>query len=383
MPGPDQRRDHGGGGHAVRMNEHAVRVPLDAVDPGAARTAPSTARLRLRACRRRAPSGADDLADRPGREPRAHAHDHHVGAGLLYLGEHVAGQDHGPARRAAYWTQHVAHLPDLRRVQAVHRLVEHQQVRQAEHGLGDGQPLAHAARVGAHGRSMAAPRPAISSTSARCESPAGRPVARQYRSRLARPDRCGRKPGPSTNEPEPGQGRRPGRTSPPEDRDRARVGLDQAHQHPQRGRLARPVRAEQPEDLAALHPQGHPVHREVTVLEPLGQLGDLQRHAARSPGTGDRSTGAGGARRRGRAASRISPPATAAASGAAQVHHGRPPLDTSQGRVRRQRRARGRPGDLVDGRGRRGGVAEVGGGQHEPEPVPGRRTRSRSPAAAR
>ena len=46
--------------------------------------------------------------------------------------------------------QHVAHLPDLRRVEAVHRLVEHQQVRQAEHGLGDGQPLAHALGVGAH-----------------------------------------------------------------------------------------------------------------------------------------------------------------------------------------------------------------------------------------
>ena len=64
-------------------------------------------------------------------------------------------------------------------------------------------------------RSMAAPRPATSSASARWEPSAGRPVARQYRSRLARPDRCGRKPGPSTNEPsrdsagDPGCTRRP------------------------------------------------------------------------------------------------------------------------------------------------------------------------------
>ena len=45
------------------------------------------------------------------------------------------------------------------------------------------------------------PSPAISSASAKCAFSAGRPVAAQYSSRFARPDRCGRNPDPSTNEP--------------------------------------------------------------------------------------------------------------------------------------------------------------------------------------
>ena len=69
--------------------------------------------------------------------------------------------------------QDVAHLPDLRRVQAVHRLVEHQQVGQAEHGLGDGQPLAHPPRVGC-GPGGRGRRPAR-------RSPGPRPGARRRR----------------------------------------------------------------------------------------------------------------------------------------------------------------------------------------------------------
>ena len=53
-----------------------------------------------------------------------------------------------PARGVA--DQHLAHLADLRRVEPVGRLVEDQQVGQAEHGLGDGQPLPHALGVGAY-----------------------------------------------------------------------------------------------------------------------------------------------------------------------------------------------------------------------------------------
>jgi hypothetical protein len=86
----------------------------------------------------------DDLRDRAGRDPAALVHDDHVGAGLLDLAEQVAGQDDGsPIGRVP--EQDVAHLPDLRRVEAVHRLIEHQQVRHAQHGLRDGEPLGHAA----------------------------------------------------------------------------------------------------------------------------------------------------------------------------------------------------------------------------------------------
>ena len=73
-------------------------------------------------------------------------HDHDVGAGLLHLGQQVAGDQHGPAVGGVA-PQHPAHLGDLRRVEPVGRLVEHQQLGQAEHGLRDGEPLLHAVAV--------------------------------------------------------------------------------------------------------------------------------------------------------------------------------------------------------------------------------------------
>jgi hypothetical protein len=91
----------------------------------------------------------DDVRDRAGGQPPALVHDHHMGAGLLHLPEQVAGQDDRPAIGRVP-EQDIPHLPDLRRIQAVHRLVQHQQVGHAEHGLGDGEPLAHPARVGPH-----------------------------------------------------------------------------------------------------------------------------------------------------------------------------------------------------------------------------------------
>jgi hypothetical protein len=212
-PGPDQRGDHRGRGDSVRAHEDPVRMPLGAVDPvhpGQHGDCP----LRLRGADDQRRSRADDLADRAGRQPPAHAHHDHVRAGLLHLSEHVAGQDHRPAVRRVL-DQDIAHLPDLRRVEAVHRLVEHQQVRQAEHGLGNGEPLAHPARVRPHRAVDGRAQPGDRDHPRQVRSPAGRPVARQYRSRLARPDKCGRKPGPSTNEPSRDSAGAPGRTGRP------------------------------------------------------------------------------------------------------------------------------------------------------------------------
>ncbi len=67
-------------------------------------------------------------------------------------------------------------------------------------------------------RSSASPSPAISRASAMCASSAGRPVACQYSSRLARPDRCGRNPAPSTNAPTRDSTGAPGRTGCPNTR---------------------------------------------------------------------------------------------------------------------------------------------------------------------
>ena len=117
-----------------------------------------------------------------------------------------------PVGRVA--AQHLAHRADLRRIEAVGRLVEQQQVGQPEHRLGDGQPLPHALAVGAHRRSIAVPsrRSPAPRPGARPAGPAGGlPVQLQVR-----PCRTGaagtRNPRRSAD---PGQDRRPGATSCP------------------------------------------------------------------------------------------------------------------------------------------------------------------------
>ena len=130
------------------VDQHPVGVRLRSVDAGR-RPHDGDGAVRLGGPHHERAGFADDLPDRSRGQPAPFVHDHHVRAGLLDLAEKVAGQDHGPPVGRVP-QQDVAHLPDLRRVQAVHRLVEHQQVGQAEHRLRDGEPLAHAARVGAH-----------------------------------------------------------------------------------------------------------------------------------------------------------------------------------------------------------------------------------------
>jgi len=125
------------------VNQHAVRVWLCPLDP-VHRAQDGDGVLRLGCPHHQRARLAHDLRDRPGGEPAALVHDDHVGAGLLDLAKQVAGQDDGPPLGRVS-QQDIAHFPDLRRVEAVHRLIEHQQVGEAQHGLGDGEPLAHAA----------------------------------------------------------------------------------------------------------------------------------------------------------------------------------------------------------------------------------------------
>ena len=174
--------------------------------------------------------------------------------------------------------QHLAHRLDLRRVEAVGRLVEHQQVGQAQHRLRDGQPLPHALAVGLHlpgdGR---APSPAMASASSRCASSVGRPVAAQYMRRLSCPDRCGRKPDPSTNDPSRESTGEPGLDAVAEHPDVALAGGDQPHEHAQRGGLARAVGAEQAEDLAVADREVHAVDRPEPVRVALREPPHHQR----------------------------------------------------------------------------------------------------------
>ena len=114
--------------------------------------------------------------------------------------------------------------------------------------------------------------------SSRCASSGGRPVAAQYSVRLSRPDRCGSSPVPSTKEPSRESTGAPGTRLVPEDADPSLGRPDQAHEHPQRRRLARAVGPEQAEDLAAPHLEGQVADGDEPVLVGLGDALEAQRH---------------------------------------------------------------------------------------------------------
>ena len=71
-----------------------------------------------------------------------------MGGGILELAHQVAGDEHGPAlgRQRA---QEAAHPHDSLGIEAVERLVEHQDRRVAEHRGRESEPLAHAEREAA------------------------------------------------------------------------------------------------------------------------------------------------------------------------------------------------------------------------------------------
>jgi hypothetical protein len=140
--------------------------------------------------------------------------------------------------------------------------------------------------------------------------------------------------------------------------------MQQAHERAQGGGLARTVGPEQAEDLPPFHPQRQVIHRQLAIPEPLGQASDLQRHigefrheAAPAAGPAGHQDQRGG-HQRGRGRCPHPPRHPAGDHGQRRVPgHGHAPPGQCQ---------------LVDGRPGRAGVGEVGGGQHEPEPVAGR-----------
>ncbi len=89
------------------------------------------------------------LRDRPLPDDLAAVDDGHGVAGALHLVEQVRGQ-HDRAALRHEGEDHVAHLEHAARVEAVHRLVEDQQLRVAEEAGRDAEPLAHAHGVLRH-----------------------------------------------------------------------------------------------------------------------------------------------------------------------------------------------------------------------------------------
>jgi hypothetical protein len=222
--------------------------------------------------------------------------------------------------------------------------------------------------VGLTRRWTSSPRPAISRASSRCASSTGCPVAPQNSRRLSRPETCGRKPGPSDEGPHAREHGRPGAYRVPEHGDAALGRRDEPHEHPQRGRLARTVRAEQTEHPAPLDPERHVAHRPEPVGVPLAQA----LH-------GERDAGERGVRHR-----RAGPSGEGgeAADDQARGHEQRDSPTGRASRDRCRRRARSSPSS-----GRRGGIARerdrrssqvlrqrvglIGGRDDESQPVAG------------
>ena len=127
--------------------------------PGATRrpaAAPSTRPVqgggeqrRLRAADADRGVRAEQLVHREvGQQPAAAEHDEVVG-GVLHLAHQVAGDQHRPSLVGEV-AQQLPHPADALRVQAVHRLVEQQDVGVAEQRGGDAEPLPHAQGEPAH-----------------------------------------------------------------------------------------------------------------------------------------------------------------------------------------------------------------------------------------
>lgn len=125
-----------------------------------------------------------DVGDRARRDQAAAVHDDDMAAGLLHLGEQVTGHQHG-ASTGGVAAQDLPHRVDLRRVEAVRGLVEHQQVRQPEHRLGDRESLPHPLAVGAdppvHSGAQAGDLQRLVEPGGSGRSPGGGPVQPQVR----------------------------------------------------------------------------------------------------------------------------------------------------------------------------------------------------------
>ena len=182
--------------------------------------------------------------------------------------------------------------------------------------------------------------------------------------------------GPFHERAQPGQRRRAGTDLLAEDRDRPGVRVDQAHQRAQRGGLPGAVRPQEAEDLAPLHAQRQPVHRELAVPVALGQTGDLQGYSGI---TGDHGSGPQQTSPR-----ETSPCETTRAPPPGQQDHRRrgqrgdrrgpgPPGRAAprdlQRRIRRHGQVRGGQRHPVGRCRPRRGVAEIGAGQDQAEPV--------------
>lgn len=196
-------------------------------------------------------------------------HDRHRVRDLLHLGEDVAGHQHGLPGRGEV-AHRLPHLVDARGVEAVRRLVEDHQLGVLEQRGRDRQPLLHAEGVGAEG----AGRPVGEADVG--EHPVhpggGRPDPGGEQLEVPPPGERREEPRRLDDRPDPGDdlGQRVGDRAVEHAHD-TRVGADEPEQHPDRRRLARAVRAQEPVHAAERHVQVQAAHGDdLAAAVPVG-----------------------------------------------------------------------------------------------------------------
>ena len=210
-----------------------------------------------------------ELRDRTLPDDLAPVHDGHGVAGALDLVEEVRGQ-HDGAPLGDEGQDHVAHVEHPRRVEAVHGLVEDQQLGVPEEAGGDAEALAHAHGVLRH--LVVGPMEDADALERRVDAALGRRLTRRGEDlQVLATGQVAVEAGLVHDGPDPGQ--RPVTVAGDgvaEEGHRAGVGVGQAQQHPDQRGLAGAVRAEVAEGAAPGDEELDVVDGDV-VAEPLGQ----------------------------------------------------------------------------------------------------------------
>ncbi len=205
-------------------------------------------------------------------------HDGHRVAGALDLVEQMRREDDGPAL-VDQAGDHGAHLVHSGRIQAVHGLVQDEQLGIAEQARGNAEPLAHA--HGVRGDLVAGALRQSDPGQRRRDPLVGSAApGRGQQAEVLLAGQVGVEAGLVDDGADPGQGRAAlGRDGFSEERHRAVVGFGQAEQSADQGGLACAVRPEVAEGGAAGHEQFHAVDGGGGA-EALGQAVGLDSPAA-------------------------------------------------------------------------------------------------------
>ena len=219
----------------------------------------------------------EQLGDRSLADHLAAIDDGHRVAGALDLVEEMRRQHHG-ATLGHERHDHVAHVEHAPGVEAVHRLVEDQQLGIPEEAGGHAQPLAHAHGVLRH--LVVGPMQDADALERRLDAALGRRLTRRGEDlQVLAAGQVAVEAGFVDDRPDPGQGHvTVPRDGVAEKGHRAGIGVGQAEQHPDQRGLAGAIGSEVAEGAAAGNEELDVVHGDVlaeSLRQPVGLDGPL------------------------------------------------------------------------------------------------------------